>query len=438
MQLRVTDGTTSVDLSGGTTGIAGCTYHPLAPGSEARVAEQAELVCKGTTAANIRSALNSIERLCEAARRRAATGKGTRVFIEYKPVDSDSLYRSELYNGRLVYSEDPAARRWGETNPGIKVALAVERAPWWEGPEVELQLSAQGQAAATGGRTLTNNGIDNWVQVAAAQVLGTEPGPIRLRLTNNTGSNQAYQSFYIGVNAFASPATFGGIHQGEADLNGAGSVALATCSGGAYRNFSVTSTETLLARWLLTTAQMTSGGRWVRLLARLASYDNTKAVRIRPAIRDYYGLVTLWTGKPVWLPSVAAFELVDLGSIPVPPGAWASNYAQVSLGLQMQASGATTVSLDYVFLLPMDGYRQVTQVGYQVPNTGAVEVDENDASAYYWGGERWPLHVLSGPGLYLWPNTLQQIRVLHDVGEDSPIANTFSVQAWHRPRRAVV
>ena len=152
MQLRVTDGTTTVDLTGGTTGITGCTYFPLAhrPG-DATVAEQAELVCKGTTAANIRAALNSIERLCEAAARRRASGKGTRIFVEYKPVDSDTLYRSELYGGRLVYSEEPGARRFGETSPAIKVAFVFERAPWWEGPEVELQLSAQGQAAATAG-----------------------------------------------------------------------------------------------------------------------------------------------------------------------------------------------------------------------------------------------------------------------------------------------
>ena len=45
MQLRVTDGTTTVDLSGGTTGISGSTYFPLGPSAtEASVAEQAELV----------------------------------------------------------------------------------------------------------------------------------------------------------------------------------------------------------------------------------------------------------------------------------------------------------------------------------------------------------------------------------------------------------
>ena len=441
MQLRVSDGTTTVDLSGGTTGISGCTYFPLAPSVEsATVAEQAELVCKGTTAANIRAALNSIERLCEAAARRRASGKGTRVFVEYKPVDSDSLYRSELYGGRLVYSEEPGARRFGETNPAIKVAFVFERAPWWEGSEVELQLSAQGQAAATGGRTLTNNGTDNWVQIAAAQVAGTEPAPIRLRLTNNTGASQDYRHLYAGVNAFASPSTYNGVHQGEADLSGTGQTAAASCSNGYYRGFSVTSTEQYLASWLLTTAEMTSGGRWCRLLARLAGYDFTKRVRVRPMIYDYYGLVKLWEGSQIWLSDlVGVVELQDFGSVPIPPGAYSSEYAQCRLCLMFQADSNTTLSIDYVQLVPMDGYRSIEQVGYQAPNGGAIEINEGDESVYYWdGAKRWPLHVATGPGLRIWPNVTQRIYVLHEEGFTSAIANTFSVQAWHRPRRSVV
>jgi len=441
MQLRVTDGTTTVELSGATTGIYGCTYFPLGPSADsATVAEQAELICKGTTAANIRSALNSLERLCEAAARRRASGKGTRIYVEYKPVDGDNLYRSELYSGRLVYSEEPGARRFGETNPAIMVAFAFERAPWWEGPEVELSISSQGNAAATGGRRVTNNGTDNWVQIAAAQVTGTEPAPVRVRLTNDTGASQDYRHFFAGVNAFASPSTFTSVHQGEADTFGTGQTSSATCSGGYYRSYSVTSTESLKALWLLTAAEMTSGGRWCRLLARLASYDFSKRVRVRPVIYDYYGLVKLWEGSQVWLSDLAGVvELQDFGSLPIPPGAYSSEYAQCQIGLTMQSDSATTVSIDYVQLVPMDGYRSVEQVGYSVPNGGAIEINEGDDSVYYWtGSQRWPLAVATGSGLRVWPNTLQRVYVLHDEGFTSAIANTLSVQMWHRPRRAVI
>ena len=36
-------------------------------------------------------------------------------------MDADSLYRSELYGGRLVYSEEPGARRFGDSNPAIEM-----------------------------------------------------------------------------------------------------------------------------------------------------------------------------------------------------------------------------------------------------------------------------------------------------------------------------
>ncbi len=363
-----------------------------------------------------------------------------RVFIEYKPVDGDSLYRSECYGGRLVFSEEPGARRFGDTNPAIKVALVFERAPWWEGPEVELQLSAQGQSAATGGRTVTNNGTNNWVQIAAAQVTGTLPGPTRVRLKNTSGSAKSYHEFYLAANAFASPSSFGGVHAGTADLTGSGSTTNATCASGNYRTFSVTTSESLLASWLLTAAEMSAGGRWCRLFARLFSYDYTKAVRVRPVIRDYYGLVTLWEGSQIWLPALAgAMELADLGSLPLPPGAYTTDYAQCRLGLKMQASAATTVSIDNVQLAPMDGYRHISQVGMQIANNDYVEFDEIEGRfTSIESSLRHPIHVAAGPGLYLQPNLLQQVRVLHDEGFTSPIANTFSAQIWHRPRRSTI
>lgn len=96
-----------------------------------------------------------------------------------------------------------------------------ERGPWWEGPEVELEISTSGYAAATGGRRITNNGTDNWVHVTGGQIPAA-PGPLRLQLTNDTGASQDYRHFYIGLNAFASPAAFSGVHQGEADTLGTG------------------------------------------------------------------------------------------------------------------------------------------------------------------------------------------------------------------------
>ena len=178
MQLRITDGTTTVELSGATAGIKGVTYFPAPPEGGEPVTETAELVGSGTEA-QIRTAVNAVERLLVDAKRRKEKGTGARVFLEYKPVASDSLWRSELFDGRLTWSDDPGARQLRWTSPQTKMALLIERAPWWEGPETELPLSATGQAAATEGRTLTNVPATNWVQIVAAQVTGTLPAPVQ-------------------------------------------------------------------------------------------------------------------------------------------------------------------------------------------------------------------------------------------------------------------
>ena len=43
------------------------------------------------------------------------------------------------------------------TSARVRVAVLVERAPWWEGPETELQLSTSNASAATGGQTIYNH-----------------------------------------------------------------------------------------------------------------------------------------------------------------------------------------------------------------------------------------------------------------------------------------
>ena len=51
-----------------------------------------------------------------------------------------------------------------------------------------------------------------------------------------------------------------------------------------------------------------------------------KCARIRPIIRDHYGLVTLWEGQPFGYPRWRGYQLVDLGSAHIPPGAYAPDY----------------------------------------------------------------------------------------------------------------
>lgn len=438
MQLRVTDGTTTVTLSG-QTGIAGCTYFPAtASAGGAQVSETAEIVGSGT-AAQIRSAANSIEKLLDDARRRRASGLGTRVFVEYKPVDSDTLYRSEILDGRVVWSAEPAYRRLGDSTPAIRYAVILERAPWWEGPETELAISANGQSAATGGRTLTNDGVNNWVQVADTQVGGTLPAPVRLRLINNTGSGQGYARLHVGINALAAPTTFGHVIQGESQVSGYGSdQANGSSSGGYYARFSVGAAGAIICHWVVPAAMMAAGGRWLQLLMALAG-DAPTGTTVKWSIYDFAGLVLLWEGQEVAL--AAGTRLHDTGAVPIPPGSWGTNYGQVRLVLwAKRPAGTANLDIDYIGLVGPDGYRYVYELGYSVLNNEYLEFDEIEGRAYVADATyTYPILVTYGSPLMIYPGRTQRVWVWEMLSNGTtPITLTHSVRMWYRPRRATV
>jgi hypothetical protein len=439
MQLRIMDGSTTVDFAGGTTGIKGSTYFPMPPTGQDRVAETIELVGSGT-AAQIRAAVNSIERLIVKARLRQSLDVGTKVYLEYKPVASDTLYRSEVYDGRLTWSDEPGARRLDWMGTQTLMALFVERAPWWEGPESELQISAAGQAAATGGRTLTNDGISNWLQVAAAQVLGTLPAPVRLRLVNATASAIFYRDLYLGLNIYGAPTTFGHLLQGEGRDAGFGTVqASGSASGGQYVRLTLTNTGSYAVQWLLPAAMMAAGGRWFRLVMRLASSPPAGGVVVRPSLWESSGTSRLWIGQETTL--AAGVELHDLGAIPVPPGAFDATAGRVLLKFWCEMlSGTGNLDIDYIALVPLDGFRHLHQIGGVVNAGDSIELDECEDRAYTLeGGLKYGIVEKWGSGIFLEPNVGQRL-VLAEVSATgtAPITHTFTAQLWYRPRRATV
>ncbi|MGL4650701.1 MAG: hypothetical protein ACRC1H_14935, partial [Caldilineaceae bacterium] len=182
--LTLSDGTTSADLFSltgtfpvdGGWALASPDHGPQVPPP---VAEVINVLIQASSAANLATAVRTIERLLQTAARRRASGLGARVFLTVQFDGEAQAWRTEIYGGRLEVEQAP------NEFSRLKVtgALGVTRAPWWEGPETELAISANGYSAATGGRTITNNGSGNWIQVASTEVQGSLPSPVRLEAT---------------------------------------------------------------------------------------------------------------------------------------------------------------------------------------------------------------------------------------------------------------
>ncbi len=441
MYLDISDGTTTVVLSG-TSPVTGCTFFPKTSqyknGDWQPVTEDAIVNLRGTHTA-IRSTTNSVEGLIQAAIRRQETGVGPRVYVNYKPVDSDSsTYRSEIIDGRVNWSTEPGLRRLGDTNPPAQVQIIWTRQAGWDGAEAELSVSSNGQSAATGGRTITNNPAGaNWLQAAAAQVGGVLPTPVRIELTNSTGSGQAYRKLVVNVNAYSDPANLVYYLQGEARISGGSTSSDATCSGSSRLDFTATSSITTF-QWTLPAADMQrTDGRRARLVARMNSI--TGILFVRPKILDGAGNQVLWQGDELSLGTLSDATLWDLGIVPLPPGGYGGSYGALRLGLDVR--GASTSSLDVLQLSMIDAYRFYELPSVSVANNATIVLDSMEGRNYISTSGAWtPLPVAFGEPIMVQPNTLQRLHFLYEIAATNgvPITGTFSGRVYYRPRRLTV
>lgn len=447
--VSITDGTTTISLS--TSNVLLTQYVPATPdisttqrptltdGSPVdmpryeNVTETIDIMLENSSKSSLQAQLTAINRMFLLAHRRQETKAGDRVYLQLQ-VDSESdTWRSEIYTGRLVLDQD-ALRHYA--NIKVQAAIIVERAYYWEGDQVELQLSTSNASAATGGRTVYNHddsgtGHDNWVQIAAAQVEGDLPTPAKLTLTNSSGASQNYANFHIATNAFSDPANFTHVLEGESVATGGSTVADGNSSGGNLRRFS--SFTSTAAQWTLSGALLQDGGgRFFRILARLPTVSST--CYFTPQIRDSSGLTTLYTGDEVAISSTVA--IADLGTLPLPPSTADVSWASLRLYLGMRSDSSNTVDIDFVQLTPLDSYAHFYQLGLTIGNGTTITVDGIEGAIHAGG---YPIYTSARPTVWLYPNQLQRLIFLHDESSGEPnIANTFSVRAYVRPRRLTI
>lgn len=390
-----------------------------------------QVVFRSTTNyADLRAEINAVESLLD-----DVTDGRQKVWLHLRLEDETTPWRSQIYAGELR-AADTLLGLWQE-NVGARGTIALTHVPYFEGDEVELQLSSVANASpATGGVTIHNckdsTPRGNYVQIASSQVGGVVPAPVRLELTNNSGASQDYRHFYLAVNALSDPAAFSYVLEGESAVGAVGTVA-ANNSGGQVLQFS-TSTATE-HEWTLSAAVMEmAAGRPFRILARFDSYTTTEDIFMQPKLQDVNGLIDLAWGDEVLLPA-AGNQLVDLGVLHLGSRPDYSAWADHRLAIATRVSGAVTVRLDCLFLMALDAYQYIEQLGYTVANNGVITVDGSLGNVHCGGVA---IYSVRGGPLLVFPGLTQRIYIVHDEGTSAPIANTFSVRAYHRPRRLLV
>jgi len=423
MILNISDGTTTVVLSG-TAPVLGCTYFPATSDNGKDVTETVEVNLRGTAAA-IRAAVNDIEQLLTDAKLRT-DNLTPRVFVNYNPLSSGDNFRSEIYDGRVVWSTDPGRRRLGDTNPTVRINIVWTRRGWWEGAETELYLSSSTQTERIGGVTVYNNdnvGNSNIIGIASNRVVGTRPAPIRIRITNASGGTLSWRNFYIGNNVNSAPAS--------ADVWLLGSEAT---SPGAAQTWAggITHTSRMWTIALSATLLGQTQGRRFRVIAAFTSLSNAEYLRasVGSWIGSVYGAQQIGAERL----TSATGKLVDLGLFNLPPGGYNVANSSAALVLSVRSSLAGSGTLDFVQLMATDSFRQLTQIGYDAANGDSIEDDGIEGGAYLLNGSnKLPIISAGGEPLKVYPEKTQRMYVLFEENGTFTAARQMTVQAWYRP-----
>lgn len=393
------------------------------------ITETLNLLLIGTNGPNLQSLNDAVESLFVAARRRTYESIAPRVFITLQVDGEANAWRAEIIDGRWKPDRSFLDAWYSNTASG---QLYVTHRPW-EGAYKELQLSSATQGTpATGGRTVTN-GANNWVQVDSAQVNGVLPALVELQLTNTSGVAVGYRNFYLSVNATSDPANFSHIVEGEAYRSGFGTTSTGSGnSGNAYNHYTFTNTGQM--QWDLSASLMQkTRGRTFRLLARLPGWG-VGDVYVRPVLLDSFGLITLDLDDEIHLPNLAN-PIIDLGELSLPNGAYYTGYGGTVLGLQVRASGAASVDVDFIQLTALDSYQTIAQRGYSIVNNGTIFFN-NIENIFHTGGAT-IFTPLTGP-LTLLPRATQRIHIMYDEGTNMNVSRSMSVRAFIRERRLTV
>lgn len=461
MICRITDGTTTISLCGGTNGIYGGEEYVPQPPPQAvlrhatlamrdgervvnvtrqNVTESTRLVVTGATKTAVLNNMRALESLLSTAEHYQEAQVGTRVWLEIDKDDSENVWRSELFRGVVEPEPGYATDAWLAAG-GIAVVAGWERNWYWESQEYSVSLSNQ-HGSGTSGVTVYNHddsGHDNWVSIAGASVGGVLPAACRVRIYNSYNSVTRAYTYIIGHNAWAAPASLNPVLEAEDAYAHQGTVtAGSSYSGGYYVGMSWAGTTYVAAvQWTLSTAMLaTFAGGWFRAWLRTTvpiSGNNHAYLAVKYPAETL--LTTVAETPPVLLDEDADFH--NLGILQIPP--WLkgeTSQAAVNLVLYLRNdAGSANYNVDYLALVPTDSYRVLYPRGYGSAFTTEV-VDDGMSGVIYttgWAGGGKTGHYLGrGMPVQLWPGRTQKLYFYETA---ALIERTMIVYVNYRQRR---
>ena len=339
-------------------------------------------------------------------------------------------------NGMAIFKTDGVVRVIGSANNDGSYTVVT-------GNVAAKVVVSEAIVTEAAGATVTLIGQkQNYVSIAAADVVGDLPAPPRLEIKNNYNSTTRAANVFVAHNVDSNPGTLA--HILEAENATGGTTTINKDSSGGYDkalSWEVT-TETELLDWTISTDVLNAcAGNFFRLLIRLASNLAYSDLWLKVKIK--MELTVIWESE--WILAPNGYSLFELATAQLPAylaGAGDIYPAHLLLFGRRNAAGTHTLNVDYMQLSPLDGWRKLQPQGYNLGYLARLMDDMIDDYLYTdsWDtpGKFGNYYTASTP-LALIPNKLQRLYFLHDVDVGgSAIARTLGVKVFYRPRRCSI
>jgi len=415
------------------------------------VTEQASVAWVGATYGTLedqRDSINVLNQLFDQARYRQRTGLGSRVYVEFQPVDGEDWYRSEVLSGRILI-DDSYRLGLQLSSQELFSTIIFTRRYYWEGPEEQIPLSNGNGEDDLDGLTVYNCdddlgeyvSRDNWVSIKSEDIIGDLPAPIRLEMENTYDDDIGLAWVWISHNVHSSPESMTHILEAE-DATGGTTQDWAYASGGQYQQYALSGTSQELAyTWDLTSEMLANcGGNYFKLLARFASVQDVRSFYFQ--FKLYYRQISaIWVSQEVNPEQDFALGIRDLATVQLPPWLPESG-SPAPLELRMyvrRPDGATNLNLDFLQLSPVDNYCVLrslvgavehgeTLIFDGMENLLYVETADGDAGTFTRYGSK---------AIMLWPERDQRLYFLmhSEWANRAEVERTIAVKAYYRPRR---
>ncbi len=445
--LRLTDGTNTVTFT--TAPIKVMEYQPMVSMDGAPIQETARVDFYSSTQSTNIASIQAANRLLAQARNYGDTQTGPRVYIEFDPGATGTVYRSLILDGSGPPDSEILKIKYFN-NKNLVIDFKWTRVPFWEASTaVQVPLSNTSASSNTSGLTITNSNdatAENFTDILAVDVIGDLPAPVKLELENTKSGADASKEIYIWHNVYSSPSSFLHVLEGEDATGGTvtDSGTDTTSSSDKYTTLAWTATvETLIAEWALSDTLMTyaAGGRFAFLARWRGVFPYTNAW-IRMKTLDPNGNIQ-WTGKLTLIDSIAELTMLDVTRLPQYQAGEASQQATI---LRMYGyrpvSGTHSIPIDYLQLSPISGDGGWKRflffsdgVAYQEKFVHDGNIDGYDKHFNTSSKSITDFSAFGGP-VMLVPGVNQRLYFnSRDKDGEAKVDQTWKVKLWYRPRR---